>query len=138
MVSVSISQAGLPGLNLAKNPFVSERWNPSVLLSTCHAKAAICLVYQGLCHVLSCLCGTVCKILLGICRKSRSSCPISSLLSIPICHVLTRSLIWFKQAKHTYKHTKQTRWNMQSKTEVKLIILRPPKMQRLHEVDNTL
>ena len=35
-------------------------------------------------HVLSCLCDNVFKRSLAICSKSRASCPISRLLSVPI------------------------------------------------------
>ena len=35
-------------------------------------------------HVLSCLCNYACKRSLAICRKSRASCPVSTLLSVPI------------------------------------------------------
>ena len=34
--------------------------------------------------VLSCLCDTACKRYLAICRKSRASCPVGRLLSVPI------------------------------------------------------
>ena len=64
------------------NLLVSERWNsiksaiylfPPVL-TTGSTKAV---------HVLSCLCGNACKRSLAICRKSRASCPVSRLLSVP-------------------------------------------------------
>ena len=35
-------------------------------------------------HVLSCLCDNACKRSLAICHKSRASCPVSRLLSVPI------------------------------------------------------
>ena len=42
------------------------------------------LVHRRLCHVLSCLCDNACKRSLAICCKSRASCPINRLLSVPI------------------------------------------------------
>ena len=42
------------------------------------------LFYQRLCHVLSCLCDKACERSPAIFRKSRASCPVSRLLSVPI------------------------------------------------------
>ena len=47
--------------------------------SQCHGS-----VNQSRRHLFSCLCDNACKRSLAICRKSRASCPVSRLLSVPI------------------------------------------------------
>ena len=42
------------------------------------------LVQQRPCHVLPCLFENACERSLSICRKSRTSCPVSRLLSVPM------------------------------------------------------
>ena len=88
MVSVSVCQAGRPDLRLVcfrKVQFYQGAIDlfPPVLM-TGSTKAI---------HVLSCLCDNACKRSLAICRKSRASCPVSRLLSVPMClHVLNRDV----------------------------------------------
>ena len=82
MVSISVYQAGSPGLRLAQ--------------SACHRKVEFyhCVIdsfpqvpttgSNKAIHVLFCLCNNACKRSLAICRESRTLCPVSRLLSVPI------------------------------------------------------
>ena len=57
------------------------------------------LVYQGPCHVFSCLCDNACKRSLAICLKSRALCPLSRILSVPILSACV-TMIYFEQHKN--------------------------------------
>ena len=82
MVSISVCQAGRPGSNsvqsacFRKEEFFQNVMNLSPPVLTTGSPKAV--------HVLSCLCDNACKISLAIWCKSRVSCPISRLLSVPI------------------------------------------------------
>ena len=82
VVSVSVYQAGDPGSRpLRAACHTKVRFYHCVIDSftpvpTTGSKKAV--------HVLLCLCNNACKRSLAICRKSRASCPVSRLLSVPI------------------------------------------------------
>ena len=81
MVSVFVCQVGHPGLSPAwsvcfrKEEFYQYVINLSPPVPMTGSPKAI--------HVL-CLCDNACKKFLAICHKSRASCPVSRLLSVPI------------------------------------------------------
>ena len=82
MVSISVSQAVHPGSSPAQSvcyrkvEFYQNVIDSSPPVLTTGSLKAV--------HVLSCLCDNACKRSLAICRKSRASCPVSRLLSVPI------------------------------------------------------
>ena len=79
--SVSVCHAVRPGSRPVRS--VSERWNSiTELLTRSHQCRR--LVQKKAVHVSLCLCNDACKRSLAICCKSRASCPISRLLSVPI------------------------------------------------------
>ena len=88
VVSVSLCQAGHPGSRPARSACFRkvEFYQAAIdlfppMLTTGSTKAI---------HVSSCLCDNACKRSLAICRKSRASCPVSRLLSVPIWHACAK------------------------------------------------
>ena len=91
MVSVSVCQARRPGLSPARSvcfrkvELYQHVINLFPLMLTTGSTKAV--------HVLSCLRDNAHKRSLAICRKSKASCPINRLLSVPIwSHVLNRDI----------------------------------------------
>ena len=88
VVSISVCQAGLPGSRPVRPACFRkvECYQRAIdlfqpVLTTGSTKAV---------HVLSCLCDNACKRSLVICCKSRASCPVSRLLSVPIWPACTK------------------------------------------------
>ena len=83
--STVVFQSGCPGLSLArficfrKMKIYQHVINSFPPVLTIGSTKAVHVV-----HVLSCLCDNACKRSLAVCRKSRASCPVSRLLSVPI------------------------------------------------------
>ena len=82
MVSITVCQAGRPGLSITgfvcfrKVEFYQHVIDLSPPVPTTGSPKTI--------HVLTCLCDNACKRFLVTCHKSRASCPVSRLLSVPI------------------------------------------------------
>ena len=92
VVSVSVCQADRPGSSPARSACfrkvgfyqrVTDLFPPVPMTGS--TKAA---------HVLSCLCVNACKTSLAICCNSRTSCPVSRPLTVPIygLHVLNKDV----------------------------------------------
>ena len=104
MVSVFVCQAGRPGSSPVQSVYFRNvefyqyviDLSPSVP-TTGSPKAA---------HVLSFSCDNVCKRPLAICRKSRASCPVNRLLSVPIwpAYAKNRDVNMNKQTKPVLFH----------------------------------
>ena len=105
VVSVSVYQAGDPGSRPPRSACHTKvRFYHGVIHSfppvpTTGSKKAV--------HVLLCLCNNACKRSLAICRKSRASCPVIRLLSVPI---------WPACAKQGYDSISQSKNNDKNAT----------------------
>ena len=95
VVSVSVCQAGHPGLHPARSACFRkvEFYQFAIELFCADGWFNV--------HVLSCLCDNACKRSLAICCKSRASCPVSLCLSLYGLHVLNRDFNMIQTNKIT-------------------------------------
>ena len=82
MVSISACQAGCPGSSLVWSAFFRKVEFYQNLMNL--SPPVLATGSQKAIHVLSYLCDNACEISVVLCRKSRASCPISRLPSVPM------------------------------------------------------
>ena len=78
-------------------------------------------------HVLSCLCDNACKRSLVICHKSRASCPVGRLLSVPIWPACA------KQGRQYDTNKKLPTWASMSLSSVSMLFVSATKQGKFSD-----